>query len=314
MTSIGDTLRRERLKRNLAVAKIAGDLKISARFLDAIEAEDFAKLPGGVFTKSFVRQYAAYLGLDPAELVAEVQRTVEPEPPAEVADKPKPDVPGIRLGFRDDWQSISEHRYSLPSWMKAGALLLFLMLVCSGVYWWWERPRHVSTALETPPSNRVIPTPPPAATPAPPPAAKPATPPPMDAVVVPTADPTATPTAATPVQTPPAPVDVVPILAPNPNASVHVSILAVDDRVWIGAYVKGKYLFSGTLQVHESRNIDADGEVRLRIGNAGSAAITLNGKRLDSVGPKGQVRTVVLTSAGSQIVAPDKPINPLDRF
>ena len=41
MTSLGEVLRRERLRRNLEVGTIAGELKISARFLAAIEAEDF---------------------------------------------------------------------------------------------------------------------------------------------------------------------------------------------------------------------------------------------------------------------------------
>ena len=44
MTSIGDTLRRERQRRNLDLPEIAGQLKISVRFLEAIEHDDFGKL------------------------------------------------------------------------------------------------------------------------------------------------------------------------------------------------------------------------------------------------------------------------------
>jgi cytoskeleton protein RodZ len=62
MLSVGETLRAERLKRNLGLDQIASELKISSRFLEAIETEQFDKLPGGVFTKSFVRQYARLLG------------------------------------------------------------------------------------------------------------------------------------------------------------------------------------------------------------------------------------------------------------
>ena len=64
MTSIGETLRRERVKRNLDLDRISNELKISSRLLEAIEAERFDKLPGGVFVKSFVRQYARLLELD----------------------------------------------------------------------------------------------------------------------------------------------------------------------------------------------------------------------------------------------------------
>src|SRR5450755_2493087 len=111
MTSIGDTLRRERLRRNLELVSIAGELKISTRFLEAIEADDFAKLPGGVFTKSFVRQYATHLGLDANEVLAEMHRTAEPEPAVEPPAR-KPDVPGMHT--RENWGSVGGRGMDLP--------------------------------------------------------------------------------------------------------------------------------------------------------------------------------------------------------
>src|SRR5258708_6587390 len=78
MTAIGETLRRERLRRNLDLDAVSRELKISHKFLEAIEDERFDELPGGVFVKSFVRQYARMLGLDEEELAGEVQRTIEP--------------------------------------------------------------------------------------------------------------------------------------------------------------------------------------------------------------------------------------------
>ena len=68
MTPVGETLRRERLKRNLDLEEISRELKISPRFLKAIEDDQFDKLPGGVFAKSFVRQYARLLGLDEEQI------------------------------------------------------------------------------------------------------------------------------------------------------------------------------------------------------------------------------------------------------
>ena len=69
------------------------------------------------------------------------------------------------------------------------------------------------------------------------------------------------------------------------------------------ARTDGKYLFSGTLDANQTRTIDAENAVLLRLGNAGGVNITLNGKPLAPMGPKGQVRTVQLTSGGFQIVA-----------
>jgi cytoskeletal protein RodZ len=297
MTSIGDTLRRERLRRNLELAQIADDLRISTRFLQAIETDQFNKLPGGVFTKSFVRQYATYLGLDPREMVAEVQRAVEPEGDGpEFREMAKPDVPGITVGIRDSWRSISERRSPLPSWMTSGLILVGLMLVCSGIYWWWERPRHQMTAAT--PLARVTA----------PPAARPA----ADAVV---SQPHATPGQPATALPEPSATDPAspPAAAPNPNASVRVAIVA-DELVWISATVNGKYLLSGTLKPHESRNIDADGEVKLRVGNAGGVTLMLNGKPVGEVGPKGQPRTVQFTSRGFEIVSLPRSLEPLERL
>jgi cytoskeleton protein RodZ len=307
MTSIGETLRRERQRRNLELSKIAAELKISTRFLEAIEREDFAKLPGGVFTKSFVRQYATVLGLDAEELVAEVGRLIEPK--VEVSDetgKSRPDVPGIHVQMlEDNWQSVRERRTPLPSWVRAGVLLVVLMLVCSGVYYWVEqRPHHTVVAHVQPPPQ-------PIATPAPPPVAVEQTPPPVPTVS--TAAPPAAPQTSDDSAARPVPAAVIQSLPPNPNATVRVAITA-DEEVWVRADVNGKYQFQGTLQPHETRMIEADGEVIVRLGNAGGVTITWNGKPVGAVGPKGQIRTVQFTSGGFQIVSVPKALDPLDRL
>src|SRR5450631_4093662 len=78
MTLVGETLRRERLKRNLDLEEIANELKISTRFLQAIENDQYDKLPGGVFARSFVRQYARLLGLDDEAMAGQVQQVLGP--------------------------------------------------------------------------------------------------------------------------------------------------------------------------------------------------------------------------------------------
>ena len=56
--------------------------------LEAIEADHYDQLPGGVFARAFVRQYAALLGLDGDDLAAQVQRSIEPAGPAKVPNGP----------------------------------------------------------------------------------------------------------------------------------------------------------------------------------------------------------------------------------
>ena len=77
MTSIGDTLRRERLRRGLKLEQVASQTKIGLHLLEAMEADQFDRLPGGVFTRSFLRQYAHTLGLDEEEIIASLKKQFE---------------------------------------------------------------------------------------------------------------------------------------------------------------------------------------------------------------------------------------------
>ncbi len=71
MASFGEALRRERELRGVTLREIADATKISVRFLQALEADRVEVLPGGLFRRTFVRQYAKHVGLDPERMVAE---------------------------------------------------------------------------------------------------------------------------------------------------------------------------------------------------------------------------------------------------
>lgn len=64
MGSFGENLRRERELRGISLRDVADATKISIRFLDALEQGRLDVLPGGLFPRAFVRQYAKFLGLD----------------------------------------------------------------------------------------------------------------------------------------------------------------------------------------------------------------------------------------------------------
>src|SRR5688572_3738230 len=71
MASFGENLRRERELRGIELREMADATKISIRFLQALEQDRVDILPGGIFPRAFVRQYAKHLGLDAERLVAE---------------------------------------------------------------------------------------------------------------------------------------------------------------------------------------------------------------------------------------------------
>jgi len=64
MASLGQELKRERELRGISLKEIADSTKISLRFLRALEDDQLDMLPGKFFTKSIIRSYASYLGLE----------------------------------------------------------------------------------------------------------------------------------------------------------------------------------------------------------------------------------------------------------
>src|SRR6266511_3549162 len=61
----GSKLREARERRGVSLREIANATKISVAFLEALERNDISRLPGGIFSRAFVRSYAVQVGLDP---------------------------------------------------------------------------------------------------------------------------------------------------------------------------------------------------------------------------------------------------------
>ena len=69
MASFGEELKRERELRDISLKEISEATKISIRFLEALEQNNFDVLPGGVFNRGFIRAYARFIGVDGEEMV-----------------------------------------------------------------------------------------------------------------------------------------------------------------------------------------------------------------------------------------------------
>lgn len=91
MARLGELLRAQREKKGITLDQAAADTRIREKFLTALEDGDYRSLPGAVYTKGFLRNYAEYLDLDQEDLivlfqqerglVAEPARTFEPMRP-----------------------------------------------------------------------------------------------------------------------------------------------------------------------------------------------------------------------------------------
>jgi cytoskeletal protein RodZ len=147
MTSVGEILRRERQAQGREMPEIAEDLCITQRYLRAIEEDDIKSLPGNFFYKSFVKQYAALLGLDELELQAGVDALTVPEEPLP--------LPGANPKYHplrqlDPIVADSNRRYFSDKRVGISvAALVVVLLGCSGFYTWWNTASHTVQAARS---------------------------------------------------------------------------------------------------------------------------------------------------------------------
>jgi len=134
---IGSSLREARRRRGIGLPEASAATMIRARYLEALEDERVDALPEGPYQRSFLREYAEYLGLDGDILVAEWM--VRFPPPA-----PEPAPPPRSAGLASLLASI-EHR-------RAWALGLAVVAVGIAV---WQLAGSGSTKVETPPTVAV---------------------------------------------------------------------------------------------------------------------------------------------------------------
>lgn len=92
MNSIGQVLAAEREKRDKSIQDVERALKIRAKYIEALEADDFEAIPGDAYVSGFIKVYCEMLGLDPAPLLETYRNTHEkPE-----LSMPQPVMPARR--------------------------------------------------------------------------------------------------------------------------------------------------------------------------------------------------------------------------
>jgi len=126
--NFGERLKREREMREVSLKEVTTATRIGSRFLEALENEQWDKLPGGIFNRGFVRAIARYLGLDEENLLAEYdlargeQSLPIPQPYEDKIPRPPIWIPilgvlamlallgGLVAGGIYGWRRIAAHR------------------------------------------------------------------------------------------------------------------------------------------------------------------------------------------------------------
>lgn len=263
MEAVGERLRRVRLERGLDLHDIADELRIGARYLEAIEDGDLKVLPGGFFAKSFYRQYGNFLGVNDQQFETAVERVFSGDEPDPLSTRSPlataKGIPPILTGS-------NQKRARNP--LLSLAVLLVVVAACSGMYALWQRVQQPGT------SERAVQT-------------------------------TPRPVAAPPQH----PVTAVAETKTELPADVVLN-LAATEKVWISVSSGGKVLYSGILEPSQSKALEAGDNARILIGNAGGLDVQWKGRSLGPIGPRGQVRVVVLKPEGFEILPPKKDTEP----
>lgn len=237
---IGERLRNTREARGLTLQAVEGLTHIRAVYLQALEDEQFNRLPGPVYAKGFLRAYAAVLGLEPERLLeaypADLQFPVQPIIGTTAAEVPiRPTVARSRV-----------RRIAAI----AGTLVLAGVLAI-GVFAYLQVRQF---AEPIPPQ--------PVALPAPPPAPRPQPAPPGSPTQV-TPEVTAAPT--------PTPLRAV------PAGRVAVEVRATDTS-WLRVSADGERVFQGFVRAGDTRIWRAQGRLTIRVGNAPVVQVLVNGR------------------------------------
>ncbi len=123
MKTVGEQLRAEREKKGLSIKEIETAISIRALYINAIEEGNYTLIPGEVYLKGFIRNYANYLGLDGQEVVASYRQEQHPITP-EVVETPV--EPSTRTKKKT---STSRNSNKL--------VIIGLLVVCvAGSAWW----------------------------------------------------------------------------------------------------------------------------------------------------------------------------------
>jgi cytoskeleton protein RodZ len=257
--SVGAYLSEERKRKNISLADVAKVTRISPRYLEALERDEFQSLPASIFVRGFLRTYAAQIGLDPGEVLNMYEAQVD----------------SLRAPVK------KEVVVPPKKFMPLGKYILALFILVLGVgiaYLFFFKENTV------PPS-------PSSSSPAIPPARTPAEAPPPAALPSPEPEAVKGPGAVEPgkkLEGPPASA-AVPGEELKKIGNRHILKVQANEKTWMRIQADDHPEFEVLLQPEEAASWTAQHQFKILVGNAGGVEMSFDGKPLGPLGESGQV-------------------------
>ena len=275
MGYLGEKLKTARDAKGVTLTQAEEETKIRRRYLEALENEEYDIIPGVVYTKGFLKTYAAYLGLDIDEIMTDFKLLNIREE--------KPERPQVK--FQAYTTSVSRRKRKFkwkPAWLTVilAAAAIITLLLFDNV---WNNDRGIAVnPSDNKPKTDVNEN---AGGRNNPPPAKPA----KSAV----------------------PNSVYgssynqPLAQQNPAAGEQMNlVLAVRNQdSWVQVNTDGVNKFSGTMKPGQVMTFNARDRIYIKLGNAGAVEVTYNGQNLGFLGPLGTVVPREFTRTATPIKA-----------
>jgi cytoskeleton protein RodZ len=143
--NFGEELRLAREARGISLREISEQTRISMRYLEAIETNDYKRLPGGIFNRSFIKAYAKFVGYDEQAALEGYARTMREQGDAsdEVSTTP----------YQSRVYTDGNSRSPIVTLLLAILILAVLSLGVWGAKHWIERREAARDGGNPPPTN-----------------------------------------------------------------------------------------------------------------------------------------------------------------
>ena len=263
---VGYTLRQERERQDLSIDDIEQGTSIRALYIEAIENGEYDKLPGAIYTKGFIKNYAKFLGMDAeaaanefandmAELnaEAEAEQAKQAAEAAQISETPAPVKP-VKLPKKPLGHSIQQGERKSSSFLIVAAVV-FIAAIAGGLWSWLSSSESDVASVNTPIEQ----------------------------------------TQPAPAPEPVAPAEPVVNAAPQPAqpaqpASNKVNVQArFNNRCWALVTVDGTVVQEGIIEGGQTLSWEGNDKITFRLGNAGAVEFFQDGKSLGVTGAEGDV-------------------------
>lgn len=290
---LGQWLRTAREAKDLSLNQVEAATRIRQKYLAALESGDWEELPGEVAGRGFLRNYATFLGLDPAEAL---NRLGTPSADTDPVARTTEAVNGPRaVDYRPMDLDLWEDRTRSMRWVGIGLIAgVLLILGLTGGWLWSTNPQFLAGLF---------------AAPAPAPTLEPVA---ESATATVTSAPTtafritATPSSAIftlPTPTPTATRVSTRQPTPTPPSLPQLIELVADarQRAWMRVTTDGAVVFEQILEAGAQETWQAQQNLVVRTGNAGGIEVTVNGEVQGALGNFGAIEECSWTLADNQV-------------